>query len=166
MSAPATDIKFGLCDLAVTSPAFAAGAAIPSRHTGEGDDTSPTLQWRNVPAGTAALAVICHDPDAPVLSAEGAYGFVHWVYYNIPADVTELSEGCQRYTAGKNDFGETGYNGPMPPNGHGRHSYYYWVIALDKALDLAPGLTLYQLLAKIQPHLLGMNRLAGTYQRD
>jgi hypothetical protein len=156
---------FALSDLRLKSTALSNGGPIPSKHTGVGIDTSPQLSWTNVPAGTKAFAVICHDPDAPLVSPGGTYGFVHWVLYNIPASVTSLDEGTGQYTSGKNDFGKTGYGGPMPPVGHGRHHYYFWVLALDKELDLEAGLTLWQLLARIEPNLIGMNRLVGTFER-
>ena len=35
----------------------------------------------------------------------------------------------------------------------------------DADLDLPPGLALWDLLEKIEPHVLGMNRLVGTYER-
>jgi phosphatidylethanolamine-binding protein (PEBP) family uncharacterized protein len=54
----------------------------------------------------------------------------------------------------------------MPPNGHGLHNYYFWVLALNEAVALEPGLTMWQLLEKIEPHLIGMNRLMGRYKRD
>lgn len=152
-------------DMQLTSSAFSHDGAIPTRFTGEGEDVSPALSWSNAPEGTQAFAVVCHDPDAPLISANGTYGFVHWVHYNIPASVTSLPEGCDQHTQGKNNFGKTGYGGPMPPEGHGQHKYYFWVIALDQDLQLPAGLTLWELLAKIEPHALAMNRLVGTYQR-
>lgn len=155
---------FALSDMQLRSPAFDTGGNIPKKHTGEGEDVSPALAWSNVPADAQAFAVICHDPDAPLV-APGAYGFVHWVLYNIPASVTELPEGTSEYTAGKNDAGNVGYNGPMPPEGHGLHNYYFWVLALDKALDLEPGLTMWKLLEHVEPHVIGMNRLVGAYTR-
>ncbi len=154
---------FALCDMQVTSSAFETGGAIPKAHTGEGADTSPALAWNNAPEGTQAFAVVCHDPDAPLVKAD-SYGFVHWVLYNIPGSVTSLQEGSGEYTAGKNDFGNSGYGGPMPPAGHGRHHYFFWVFALDKELTLEPGLTMLELFARIEPHVLGMNRIVGTYQ--
>ncbi len=156
---------FALSDLKVTSTAFRDGGAIPARHTGEGEDISPALAWSNAPEGTRAFAVVCHDPDAPLVSPGGTYGFVHWVLYNIPADVDRLPEGTGEHTAGRNDFGNSGYGGPMPPNGHGTHRYYFWVLALDDAAPLEPGLGLWELLAKIEPRVIGMNRLVGTYER-
>ena len=53
----------------------------------------------------------------------------------------------------------------MPPEGHGKHLYYFWVLALDRQTSLPEGLTLAELLKEVEPNLLGMNRLVGTYQR-
>jgi len=155
---------FALSDMQVSSTAFGNRQAIPAKHTGEGEDVSPQLAWRGAPDGTRSFAVICHDPDAPLV-LPGVYGFSHWVLYNIPASVTELPEGASGYTEGWTDFGREGYGGPMPPNGHGVHHYFFWVLALDAEPDLEGGLTLWQLLERVEPRLLGMNRIVGTYER-
>jgi Raf kinase inhibitor-like YbhB/YbcL family protein len=157
---------FALSNMQLTSSAFDAGGAIPSRHTGEGEDVSPALSWTNAPDGTRSFAVVCHDPDAPLVSPVGTYGFVHWVLYNIPASASSLDEGMGDFTSGMSDFGKEGYGGPMPPNGHGTHQYYFWVLTLNDELNLESGLTLWQLLQRIEPNVIGMNRLVGTYQRD
>jgi Raf kinase inhibitor-like YbhB/YbcL family protein len=157
---------FALSDIQLTSTAFDQGGAIPTRHTGEGEDVSPALSWRNAPDGTRAFAVICHDPDAPLVTSQGNYGFVHWVLYNIPGTTTSLEEGSGQNTEGKTDFGKAGYGGPMPPNGHGQHRYYFWVLALSEDTELDSGLSMGELLAAIEPRLIGMNRLVGCYQRD
>jgi Raf kinase inhibitor-like YbhB/YbcL family protein len=152
-------------DLQLSSSAFEDGGAIPTRYTGEGEDVSPALSWSNAPEGTKSFAVVCHDPDAPLISPNGTYGFVHWVLYNIPADIATLEEGTRDFTQGKNNFGKLGFNGPMPPEGHGTHRYYFWVLALDANLHLPDGMNLWELLAKLERHTLAMNRLVGTYQR-
>ena len=82
---------FALSDMQLTSTAFATGSSIPSKHTGEGVDVSPELSWSNAPEGTKAFAVICHDPDAPLVTPR-TYGYVHWVLYNIPGDISSLPE--------------------------------------------------------------------------
>jgi len=156
---------FALSDMRLTSTAFEDGDSIPSRYTGVGDDTSPQLSWSGAPVGTKAFAVICHDPDAPLVTPGGTYGFVHWVLYNIPASTSSIGEGSADFTHGKNDFGNVGYGGPMPPVGHGQHRYYFWVLALDQVIELETGLTLWQLLARIEPNLIAMNRLVGTFER-
>jgi|TARA_Y100000310_G_scaffold301582_1_gene338174 hypothetical protein len=156
---------FALSDMELTSSAFDQDGAIPAKHTGEGEDVSPQLAWSNTPDGASSYAVICHDPDAPLITKQGTYGFVHWVLYNIPGSATGLAEGADEYTKGSNDFGKQGYGGPMPPNGHGKHQYYFWILALNEDLALDGGLTMGQLLERIEPNVIGMNRLVGGYER-
>jgi Raf kinase inhibitor-like YbhB/YbcL family protein len=156
---------FALSDMKVTSPSFEAHGSIPARHTGEGEDVSPALEWSGPPAGTRSYAVICHDPDAPLLK-RASYGFTHWLLYGLPASTTRLKEGSDLGVQGRNDFGRSGYGGPKPPAGHGVHHYYFWILALDAEPDLKPGLDLAGLLERIEPHVLGMNRLVGTYRID
>ena len=155
---------FALSDMQLTSSAFKAGGAIPAKHTGEGDDISPAFAWSAAPAGTKSFALVCHDPDAPLVTP-GQYGFVHWVLYNVPATVSALAEGVSDFTAGPNDFGNAGYGGPMPPEGHGTHHYFFWLLALDRGPDLPSGLSLWKLLEQVESNVLGMNRLVGTYRR-
>jgi Raf kinase inhibitor-like YbhB/YbcL family protein len=157
---------FALSDMRLSSTAFANGDSIPAKHTGVGEDVSPTLAWTDAPSGTKAFAVICHDPDAPLVTPGGTYGFVHWVLYNIPVSIAGIDEASAGYTSGKNDFGKIGYGGPMPPVGHGTHQYYFWVLALDEEALLEEGLTLWELLARVEPNLIGMNRLVGTFERS
>ena len=95
----------------------------------------------------------------------GTYGFVHWVLYNLPAATLTLPEGAMIGTSGVNESGKPGYTGPMPPPGHGVHHYVFWVLALGKELNLKPGLTMWQFLEKAEPHVVGMNRIVGTYER-
>ena len=155
---------FALSDMQLTSSAFRNRGEIPQRHTGESEDVSPDLAWSGAPSGAESFAVICHDPDAPLVTP-GTYGFVHWVLYDLPGTAHGLAEGTDEGTAGINDFGNPGYGGPMPPEGHGVHHYFFWVLALDRRLDLPAGLTLWQFLEKAEPHIIGMNRLVGTYER-
>ncbi|HEV2819958.1 MAG TPA: YbhB/YbcL family Raf kinase inhibitor-like protein [Solirubrobacteraceae bacterium] len=146
-------------DLAIDSSAFEGHEPIPERHTGDGEDVSPALVWSGVPDGTRSFAVVVHDPDAPLVD-----GFTHWVAYNIPGDATGLPEGGEGATAGKNSFGNQGYNGPAPPPGHGRHHYYFWVYALDADLGLEPGLDRRELLSRIEDHVIEQARTIGTYE--
>lgn len=152
--------KLNLADLKLTSPAFAHHQRIPERHTGDGEDTAPALEWSGVPEGTVAFAVVVHDPDAPLLD-----GFTHWVAYGISGDAGGLAEGGGEAVAGTNSFGNRGYNGPAPPPGHGTHHYYFWVYALDEDLQLEPGLGRRALHEQIEDHVVEQARLVGTYAR-
>jgi Raf kinase inhibitor-like YbhB/YbcL family protein len=149
-------------ELVISSPAFDDGGRIPTRHTQEAEDVSPELRWTGVPAGTRQLALIVHDPDAPL-----PQGWTHWTLYALPADTTGLAEGdTGGGLEGATTSGSGGYRGPMPPEGHGVHRYYFWLYALDTELDPEPGRTREELLAAMDGHVLEQARLVGTYERQ
>jgi Raf kinase inhibitor-like YbhB/YbcL family protein len=151
--------------MTLMSSAFERGGPIPAKYTGEDDDVSPALSWSGQPEGAKSFALICHDPDAPLVKP-GTYGFVHWVLYGIPGSATGLPEGTRDYVQGVNDFGNSGYGGPMPPEGHGTHHYFFWLLALDAAPEFEAGLSMWELLERIEPNVIAMNRLVGTYARS
>ncbi len=155
---------FAISDMQLTSSAFKDGERIPARHTCEGEDVSPELIWTSAPEGTKGFALICHDPDAPLIQP-GNYGYVHWVLYNIPETASGLPESTDEFTNGVTDFGDQKYGGPAPPPGHGTHRYFFTLFALGSELSLDAGLSMWQLLERIEPEVLGMNRLMGTYSR-
>ncbi len=147
-------------DLKIKSDAFDHHGAIPAKHSTEGEDIAPALEWSGVPDGTKAFAVVVHDPDAPLVD-----GFTHWVAYNIDGDTTGIPEGGGDVTNGENSMGNTGYNGPAPPPGHGTHHYYFWVYALSEDPELDPGLNRTQLFERIEDLVIEQARLVGTYKR-
>lgn len=151
--------------LPLNSKAFQHEENIPVEYTCQGEDISPPLAWTEPPKGTQSYALIVDDPDAP------DNVFTHWLVYNIPASVTELSEGLSTDAElpsgalqGKNDFGNTGYGGPCPPPGS-PHRYRFNLYALDRTLDLEPATSKTQLLAAIEGHILEQYELTGLYQR-
>lgn len=150
-----------LGDLKITTSAWEPLENIPPAHAKDGEDRSPALSWSGEPSGTREVAIICHDPDAPLPE-----GFTHWVLYGIPAGVGDLPEGGGgEYTEGRNDFGDQGYGGPQPPPGHGPHHYYFWVYALDTELGAEEGLTRAELLARLDGHILEQARMIGVYEQ-
>src|SRR5262249_53288368 len=102
----------------ITSTAFHEGAAVPAKHTADGANQSPPLAWTDPPAGAAGFALVCEDPDAP----RGTW--IHWVLFNLPADLRGLPEGGTAGAQGVNDFGKLGYGGPAPPPGK-PHRYFF-----------------------------------------
>ena len=78
--------------LILNSSAFANGSAIPARYTCEGENISPPLAWTGIPDTARSLVLIVDDPDAPDPKAPKTV-WVHWVLYNIPADLSGLPEG-------------------------------------------------------------------------
>jgi len=154
----------GESKMEITSSAFKNGARIPTKHSCDGVDVSPSLAWSKLPAGTKNLALICDDPDAPMGT------WVHWVIYDIPASFTGLPEklpplkevagGAKQ---GMNDFRAIGYGGPCPPSGE--HRYFFKLYALDAPTGLKPGATKAQLLAAMKGHILAEAELMGKYKR-
>lgn len=140
------------------SPAFENHQTIPKKFTCEGENISPELRIKKVPAGTKSLVIIVDDPDAP----HGV--FVHWVAWNIDPATSKLEEGVTLKFQGKNHYGEIGYKGPCPPLGE-RHRYFFKLYALDIELNLPIGSNKEQLLETIQGHILGKTELIGLYQR-
>lgn len=155
--------------LKLSSQAFRDGEEIPKQFTGEGADRSPPLKWSGVPQETREFVLVCEDPDAPQDEP-----FVHWLIYDISPSISSLPEGMPakermelpvRADQGRNSFGNIGYGGPMPPEGHGRHRYFFRLYALNFELGVQPGATKEELLKALQPHIIDQAVLMGTYER-
>lgn len=164
-----SETRTNAMSMKLASPAFSAQAAIPARHTCEGGDVSPALQWSGIPAGARSLALIVDDPDAPDPAAPQRT-WVHWVLYNLPATSTGLSEGAKATQLppgtreGRNDWKRTGYGGPCPPKG--RHRYFHKLYALDVELPDLHQPDKAKLLKAMEGHVLAQTELVGTYERQ
>ena len=152
--ATATTIK-------LTSPSFANGAGIDVRHTCEGDNQSPELQWTHAPEGTRTFALIVDDPDAP----SGA--FTHWLLFDIPESVHGLAEGTTGVgVSGQNDFQQVGYGGPCPPRKDQAHRYFFRLYALDiDSLKLPQGAKREEVEGAMKHHILEQAVFMGRYAR-
>jgi Raf kinase inhibitor-like YbhB/YbcL family protein len=154
--------------LILTSTAFAPNGSIPSKYTCEGADTSPPLEWFGVPKDAQTFALIVDDPDAPD-PAKPQRVYVHWVVYNIPANITKLPENAAKAglpsgaIQGLNDWKKETYGGPCPPIG--RHRYFFKLYALDTVLGQLLNPTKSQLEKAMEEHLVDSAELIGTYQK-
>ena len=163
MASPATS------PFALRSPSFGEGASIPIRHTCEGADASPALEWAGVPHGTRSLVLVVDDPDAPDPRAP-RMTWVHWVLYDVPPDAAGLPEAVAREALpagtrqGVNDWKRTGWGGPCPPIG--RHRYFFKLFALDAPLGDLGAPTKARLEAAMKGHVLAEARLMGTYEKQ
>ncbi len=149
----------------LTSTAFSEAGSIPVKYTCDDKNVSPPLKWSGLPPGTVSLALIVDDPDAP------AGTWVHWVLYDLPANLSELPEDLVKgqhlpngAKQGLNDFRHLGYGGPCPPPGN-PHRYFFKLYALDVLLDLKPGATKQAVEKAIAKHVLAQAQLIGTYIR-
>jgi len=155
----------GIPHLEVTSGAFAAGGQIPVAYTCDGENITPALAWGPVPAGTASVAILVTDTDAP------GGTFTHWVVYNLPPGLQGIpARGPGRAALpagaveGTNDMGRTGYTGPCPPGGKPHH-YHFTVSALDTTLNLTGRQDGRMLAGAMAGHVLARGEIVGIYQR-
>lgn len=141
------------------SSAFVDHTPIPGEYSHLSGDICPPLEWSGVPEGTAELALLCEDPDAPTGT------FTHWLLANISPSEDGISEGRppQNAVVGTNDFGSTGYGGPHPPAGDDPHRYFFRLYALSQPLNMQPGFTAAQLQEAIEDNTLDRDQIVGTY---
>ena len=154
-----------------------------------GEDKSPPLAWTGGPEGTQSFAIIVDDPDAVEFELGVVSPRVHWVVWNIPADVSELGEHVATTTEvaaigpntrqGINDFDIMGWSGPCPPPNvisifqrddymntkktQYPHGYVFTIYALDAELDLVAGANKNDLLSAMDGHILAAGQLRGEY---
>lgn len=145
--------------LKITSSAFSNNGNIPVKYTCEGQQVSPPLDISGVPAGAKSLAVIVHDPDAPVKG-----GFTHWVLWNMDPSAKNIPEGFKGAAQGLNGAQKPGYFGMCPPTG--THHYHFRVYALNTKLDLSPQTGKEGLEKSMQGHILAQGDLVGLYKRS
>lgn len=156
----------------LTSSAFNPRERIPVKYTGEGQDVSPPLAWKDAPAGTQEFALLCDDPDAPTPQP-----WVHWILFKIPGSVHALPEGLPRDARLQNPTGaiqglnswptgeNLGYRGPMPPPGHGVHHYHFRLFALNAPLPELHQPAKAGLLKALEGLVLAEAELIGLYER-
>jgi Raf kinase inhibitor-like YbhB/YbcL family protein len=151
--------------LQLSSKAFHDGQPIPKKYTCAGQDVSPDLAWSGAPDETKNLALIVDDPDAP------AGVWVHWVLYDLPAEMHELKEGMPKdrelrsgARQGKNDFGNIGYGGPCPPSGPA-HRYFFKLYALRDKTGLKSGASKTELERAMKGKVIEQATLTGKFGR-
>lgn len=146
----------------ITSSSFDDGNMIPRKFTCDGGDMNPELLIQNVPAEAQSLALIVHDPDAPVKG-----GYTHWTVWNIDPHTSIIKEESipPGSVEGARTDGGIGYAGPCPPPGR-EHHYHFSLHALDAMLDLPEGAPLEALRAEIGKHGIAEAELVGTYGRS
>lgn len=147
--------------LLLSTNAFQNNMAMPTLYTCDGKNSSPELSWKQTPAGTKTYTLVVNDLDVP------DQAFYHWVVYNIPSNIHELTQGAAIPTGssiGNNSFNKQDYSGPCPPKGT-THRYIFTLYALDTRLDLPTGSNGGTVIAAAKGHILSQVDLTGIYSR-
>ncbi|MCT8000907.1 YbhB/YbcL family Raf kinase inhibitor-like protein [Sphingomonas sanguinis] len=157
--------------LSLHSPAFGDMARLPERFTADGEGVSPPLVWGDPPSGTAMLALLVEDADAPTPQP-----LVHAILWKLPPHAGELAEGAiapdgtgtpDGGDVGRNSYLGEGWLPPDPPRGHGEHRYVFQLFALDHMVEMdgtTPGRS--ALVEAMAGHVLAAGVLTGTYSRE
>ena len=154
-------------NMTITSPSFNDNDYIPAKFTCDGSTSltagggiNPELDISGVPTAAKSLALVMHDPDAPM-----AGGFTHWLIWNVDPKTPVIKEGNLPVGSieGKNSSGATSYVGPCPPSGV--HHYHFTIYALSDIIDLRSGSDKKSLESEINKYLLARADLVGLYQR-
>ena len=183
--------------LKLTSPVFPDGGEIPRGCGYKDGNLIPPLTVSGLHEGIKSMVLIMDDPDA--VAAVGKV-WVHWFCWNIvpgpsygkslfkkarnyykDGDTIEdiyfaMDHLVVEYDTGINDFGQTGYGGPAPPDK--RHTYVFKLYALDSKLDLPRpefdasgnvlriaevGSTKADVEKAMEGHIIEQTQLTGTY---
>ena len=149
---------FNSPELKISSTSFENNGPIPAKYSCEGKEVSPPLLINNIPSGVKSLAIILHDPDAPMQG-----GFTHWVVWNIEPVDNKIPENFKGAEQGLNGAKQTGYKGMCPPSG--THHYHFRVYALDAKLNLQEATDKAALEAAMKGHILASGELVGLYKK-
>lgn len=149
-------MPLNIADLKISSPDFQPGTRLADEFSADGGNAAPRLEITGVPAEAVELALLVHDPDAPL-----PLGFTHWVVYGLPARDGAVDVGGENVRVGANTAGKNEYMGPRPPAGHGDHHYFFTVYALDHHVEGIPSRE--EFLDGYAHAILEQNRVVGLY---
>ncbi len=148
---------------ALTSAAYAEGAAIPVVHSCRGANTSPPLAWGNAPAGTQSFAVVFNDT---------SNNFLHSAIWDIPADRMSLPAAVElAYEPGSVPGAKQpvsyltdrrGYAGPCPQNEH-VYEFTLHALGVPTVLTLGESSTRGEVRAAVEAASLGQASLTGSF---
>lgn len=189
-AAPAPSLSQAVdVSITFTSSVFNEKKRIPKKHTctkisANVPNISPPIMWEGVPAEAVTLALIMDSQELPDNEEQ-----VHWVMWNMPPDMTELTENVPNTETlgngavqGTNGDGTIGYYGPCPPpivpitfdtagGANLRHQaqqsiqkYTFRLYALDTTLDLPAGSTKADLISSMEGHVIAAGELVGERQ--
>ena len=140
---------------------------LPSQYSGYGRNVSPPVSWKGGPPQTRSYALMWEDPDAGAPAP-----LVHWLAWNIPADVHDLPRAVRNNAEverpagmrqGRNGHGGVGYTGPHPPVGGTAHHYHVQVFALDRMLAVKPLADREALLNAMRGHVIARGQAVVLY---
>lgn len=150
--------------MTLQSRAVQEGGLLPRQYTAEGRGHNPPLSWRDVPDGTAELALLVEDVDA---GPEGG-PVTRWLVAGLePRSPGYLDENDlpEEAAVGLNEMGAAAYDAPTVPHGHEAHRIRFTLIASGLPLGLVTGFTREELEQASEGNVLAIGVLECLYGR-
>ena len=153
----------------LASPVFLNSGLIPAYYTCDMKSTRPpSLLISGAPEGAKSFVLIMEDYDGPAAAnrLDDIKTFVHWVFYDIPGDTTEIVLGTTTGGYGITSANGTDYIAPCPPKDlePREHRYVFTLYALNSnELGFGSAPSAQRARTALAPHLLAETRLIGRY---
>jgi phosphatidylethanolamine-binding protein (PEBP) family uncharacterized protein len=146
--------------IALSSPAFRPGGAMPVRYTCDGAGVSPPLAWQSVPAGTAELLLLAIDLNG------GSANAIQWAVGGLSPSSHGISIGRLPHGAvvGLNSAGEARWDGICGAGGQVHHVAFL-LYALSRKLALKAGFSPALVRSGLKGATLAKGLTLATYQR-
>jgi Raf kinase inhibitor-like YbhB/YbcL family protein len=157
----AVPTEVGATTLEVASPEFTDGGELPAQFTCDGAGDFPSVSWGELPAGTASVAVLVHDPDAP------GGDYVHRLVSNLdpPAGLVDTAATPDGAVDFRGSDGTQGWAPPCPPAGDGPHRYVFTVYALNRPTRLPASAQTQTAVATVTEAAIGSGSVTALYAR-
>jgi phosphatidylethanolamine-binding protein (PEBP) family uncharacterized protein len=145
--------------IAVSSPAFRPGGAMPRRYTCDGAGISPPLRWHNLPAGSVELLLLAIDLDG------GHAGAVQWAVGGLPPSPPGIAAGRLPAGAvvGRDSAGEARWGGICGASGR-LHHVAFLLYALNRRLGLKAGFDPATVRSGLEDATLARGLTVATYE--
>ncbi|EGG18866.1 phosphatidylethanolamine-binding protein [Cavenderia fasciculata] len=134
--------------------------------SGEGEDKSPSLEWKNMPEQTKEILIILEDPDAPLPKP-----VIHMIcripptFNSIEQGVLNIDNNIHNFKFLPGIFGRLGYHGPRPVRMHGSHRYIFQIYALNEPILDEEVTNKDDLIDSISKKSISRGTLTGTFER-
>ena len=154
--------------LIISSESFKDNGQIPKRHTGFGEDMSPSFKLDGLSSEAVSIVIIMDDLDITFIKE-----YNHWIIWNItPMSVIPENIPYGPVIPSLNNakqglgYGKNRYRGPKQPFFiRKEHKYIFKFYVLDDFLSLDSNIHKNDLINSMSRHIIQEGSIIGKYKR-